>query len=143
MQSIIGSNFPKIVKPYIEQAKNSIDIIVFDWRFYPQDPGAQAQLFNQSIINASKRGVKVRAIINNSQILTYLKSHGIQAKQLLSKKLVHCKLMIIDNKICVVGSHNYTQNAFQMNLELSISFEITDETQEIVTFFNNIFQSTN
>ena len=140
-KSIIGFKFPKVVIPLIESAKNSIDIIVFDWRFYPQDPGAIAQLFNSAIIRACKRGVKIRAILNNAQILNFLRINGIEAKQLRSKRLVHCKLMIIDGQKVVVGSHNYTQNAFLMNLELSIQFDISNETEEILTFFNNLWIS--
>ncbi len=56
METIIGKEFPQKVIPLIEQAKTSIDIVVFDWRWYPQDPGASVQLFNQAIVRAVRRG---------------------------------------------------------------------------------------
>jgi len=37
--------------------------------------------------------------------------------------------MIIDNRILIIGSHNYTQSAFQMNMETSLIIE-NDSTVE-------------
>lgn len=139
IDSIIGKEYPKKVIPLIEHAKNSIDIIVFDWRWYPQDPGASCQLFNQSIVRAARRGVKVRAIANNDAIVNILKQVGCDAKILLTGKLVHPKMMIIDNEIAIIGSHNYTQSAFQMNYELSMILHGRENIENLIIFFNNLF----
>jgi len=138
---IIGREFPKRAIPLIDHAVNTIDIIVFDWRWYPQDPGASVQLFNQSILRAVRRGVKIKVIANNDQIINVLKSEGCQAKKLITKSLVHCKLMIIDEQIMITGSHNYTENAFQMNLELSVLLDDSWAIRQALAFFNNLFNS--
>ena len=139
METIIGKQFPEKVIPLLDNSKKSIDIIVFDLRWYPQDPGAAAQLFNQSIVRAVRRGVKVRVIANNNDIIDVLKKVGCDAKKLLTTKLVHCKLMIIDDEIVITGSHNYTQSAFQMNLELSIILPQPENISEFSNFFNSLF----
>lgn len=141
MQTIIGKQFPSKVIPLIEQAKTSLDIIVFDWRWYPQDPGAPCQLFNQAIARAIRRGVKVRAIAQAPQIIETLKSIGAEAKKLEIKSLVHVKLMIIDREKAVIGSHNYTQNAFTTNLELSLVVDKQDDLSDIFSFFENLWGS--
>jgi len=141
IEAIIGKQFPQKVIPLIDAAKRSIDIVVFDWRWYPQDPGASVQLFNQALVRAVRRGVKIRAIANNDEIINTLKSVGIEAKKLLSKKLVHVKLMILDNQKVVVGSHNYTQSAFQMNFELSVLLDEPLNISDFFSFFNNLFMS--
>lgn len=138
-EAIIGKQFPEKVIPLIEQAKTSIDIVVFDWRWYPQDPGASVQLFNQAIIRAVRRGVKVRAIANNDEIVRILNQNGCEAKKLLTAKLVHPKIMIIDNELVVTGSHNYTQSAFQMNYEMSMILRGREEIERIIEFFNNLY----
>ena len=139
IETIIGKQFPDKVIPIIDNSKISVDIIVFDWRWYPQDPGASCQLFNQAIVRAVRRGVKVRAIVNNLQIVSILKSLGCEAKKLLTTKLVHCKMMIVDDEIVVTGSHNYTQSAFQMNLELSVILYKPENMDSFNNFFNNLF----
>ena len=139
IQIISGSDFPKKTIPLIDNAQQSIDIIVFDWRWYPQDPGAQCQLFNQAIVRASNKKVVVRAIANNDQVIEILKSVGVNAKRLISTKLMHCKLMIIDKKIVITGSHNYTQSAFQMNFELSVILDKLENTNEFDQYFENLW----
>jgi phosphatidylserine/phosphatidylglycerophosphate/cardiolipin synthase-like enzyme len=139
LQTISGRDFPVKVIPLIEQAKKSIDIVVFDWRWYPSDPGAACQLFNQAIICARRRGVAVRALVNNCDIAKILLNEGCQAKRLISTKLMHCKLMIIDNDTIITGSHNYSQAAFQMNFELSVIIKNEPVSADFNKFFNNLW----
>ena len=139
IEVISGREYPKKVIPLIEQAKISIDTVVFDWRWYSHDPGALCQLFNQSIIRASRRGVNVRAIANNDKIINILKSEGCQAIKLRTAKLVHCKLMIIDGVTIITGSHNFTQSAFQKNLELSVIIKEEPVEEQFNLFFNNLW----
>ena len=139
MQAIIGKQYPKIVIPKIDEAKKSIDIIMFDWRWYPNDPGASVQLFNQALVRAGRRGVNVRAITNFGDIVKTLEKVGVKAKKLQSKNLVHAKIIIIDESIVIIGSHNFTQNAFNMNFEISCMFENSDNAKEYLQYFNNLW----
>jgi len=140
MQTIIGKEFPKKVIPLIDSAKRSINIIVFDWRWYPDDLSNPCQLFNQSIVRAKNRGVQIKVISNMLDIVKLLKDLGIEAKKLLTPNLVHVKLMIIDDDIAVIGSHNYTQNAFTMNYEVSVIIESKDmDFKELKVFFANLY----
>lgn len=136
---IIGKEFPDKVKPLIENAKNSIKIIVFDWRWYVNDPGNAVQLFNQAIVRASRRGVKISAIVNHEDILAPLKENGIDAKKLNITGLVHAKLMIIDDNIVILGSHNYTHNAFVINHEISIILKECNVVKDFNLFFTSLW----
>lgn len=136
---VSGKQYPENVIPLIESAKHSIKIIVFDWRWYPSDPGASCQLFNQAILRAAKRGVKIHGIANCDDVINLLNKNGCFIKKLKTFRLVHCKLMIIDDKIVITGSHNFTQSAFQMNLELSVILEIEECQNEFLAFFNNLY----
>lgn len=139
MEAIIGKQFPKVVIPLIENAKSSIKVVVFDWRWYPNDPANPVQLFNQAIVRAVRRGVRVEAVANSEEIINTLKSVGCQAKKLLSKNLVHAKLMVIDEKIVIIGSHNYTQSAFSMNHEISAMFGDCETAKQFLQFFDSLW----
>jgi phosphatidylserine/phosphatidylglycerophosphate/cardiolipin synthase-like enzyme len=141
MDTIIGKQFPTKVIPLIDKSSKSIDVIVFDWRWYPQDPGASVQLFNQAVVRAVRRGVKVRVIANNAEIVKVLNELGCKAIKLTSKNLVHAKMMLIDSEIVIVGSHNYTQSAFQMNYELSVILDKPENISDYFSFFNNLYNS--
>lgn len=134
-----GRQFPAQVIPLIESARQSIDIVVYAWVWYPKDSGAVCQLFNQAILRAARRGVKIRAILNNDHTLRILESQNIEAKILRTSKLVHAKLMIIDSEKVITGSHNYTQFAFQANLELSVILDGENIAVDFNTFFSNLW----
>jgi phosphatidylserine/phosphatidylglycerophosphate/cardiolipin synthase-like enzyme len=139
MEAIIGKEFPEKVIPLIDEAKNTIDVVVFDWRWYPQNPGSPVQLFNQAIARAIKRGVIVRAIANTPQIVDILNKIGARAKKLHTPKLIHAKLMIIDDQYLIIGSHNYTETAFLMNFEVSVIIEDEKVIRRVKEFFNNLY----
>jgi len=136
---ILGKEFTDKVIPFIDQAKKSVHIVVFDWRWYPNDVGSPAQLFNQSIVRASKRGVEVLAVTNFDSIAKTLARCGVIAKKLAEPALVHVKLMLIDGKIAILGSHNYTQNAFCLNYEVSAIIDDVPTTERLQEYFRNIW----
>jgi len=140
MQAIIGKQFPEKVIPLIEAAKDNIKIVVFDWRWYPNDPGNPVQLFNQSIVRAVRRGVKVEVVANCDAVVKTLQSVGVVAKKIISKNLVHAKLMIFDGRIVVVGSHNFTQSAFTMNHEISAVYDDPISASGFINFFDKLCQ---
>ena len=139
IELVIGREFPKKVIPLIEDAKTSIAIIVYDWLWYPDEIGAQIQLFNNAIIRANNRGVEVRVCVQKRKIAEILKQAGIRVKRIESSKSLHVKLMIIDNEITIVGSHNYTKNAFDINYEASTILRDTETARKFKEYFNPMF----
>jgi len=139
MQTIIGWEFPEKVIPLINEAKSKIRIVVFDWRWYPNDPGSSCQLFNQSLVRAVRRGVDIGAITNFEGIAKTLEALGIKAKKIRVADIVHCKFIIIDDYFVVIGSHNFTQNAFTKNFEASVIFEDTEAAKKLLEFFEKLW----
>jgi phosphatidylserine/phosphatidylglycerophosphate/cardiolipin synthase-like enzyme len=140
IETIIGKEFPEKVIPLIDQAKYSIKIVVFDWRWYPNDPANPVQLFNQAIIRAKRRGVKIQILGNSEDVLKIFREQGIEAKKSVGKNLLHAKMMIFDDKDLVLGSHNFTQNAFTMNFEVSIYVPDCPGMENYLRFFNTLWQ---
>ena len=140
MQTIIGKNYPKQVIPLIDSAKHSIKIVVFDWRWYENDPANPCQLFNASIVRARKRGVNVQACVNSNAIKSPLTINNIDVRIPVSKNLIHTKFIIIDDEILVMGSHNFSQSAFTTNFETSVILHDFSIINEFVLFFHSIWQ---
>ena len=138
-EAIIGKQFPGTVIPLIENAKNTIKIVVFDWRWYPNDPANPVQLFNQAIIRSVRRGVKVQAIGNCSDVMAILKQQGCDIVKPTTKNLVHAKMMIIDDDWLILGSHNYSKSAFSRNQEASIAVHGREEIKRYREYFNNLW----
>lgn len=141
LELALGRQFPDKVIPLIENAKKSIDIIVYDWRWYPSQVGLNIQKFNHAIILKAREKIKIRALINSDRIIEHLNRYGIEAKRCYSGKTLHTKLMIIDNHFVILGSHNYTTNAFNLNHEASVIIDNEALAKDFTEYFNNLFIS--
>jgi len=139
METIIGKEFANKVIPLIKEAKKSIDIIVYDWRWYPNQIGSAIQRFNNEITNAKRKGKKIRVITNSSHLTNILKSLNFEVQGNTFKKKLHTKLMIIDNKIAILGSHNYTMNAFTINYEVSVIIQDEKVVKRLNQYFKNLW----
>lgn len=140
-KTLIGSEYAKILAEEINKARKNIDIIMYDWRFYPDNPTHPISIINQSLIRAASRGVVVRAVVNYEPIIQYLLPHKIKAKALKSSRILHSKIVMIDDDILFIGSHNLTRNAVTTNLESSICLAINKEDRRLQEYFNNLFDT--
>jgi phosphatidylserine/phosphatidylglycerophosphate/cardiolipin synthase-like enzyme len=135
---IIGREYPKIIIPAIKEAKNAIDILVYDWRWYENNLGSQIQKFNQEILNAVRRGVSVRALVNNNYVPSILSNEKLFIKRVNTSRIMHIKLILIDQKKLFIGSHNLTQNAFELNHEISVLIEDIESISRCLRFFETL-----
>lgn len=136
---IVGSEFSAKVVPILESAKRNIDIVVYDWRFYPERLAHPCQLFNRALIAAVRRGVIVRAVVNNAQFIDTFKRLGIQVKKMPDKRVLHSKMIIVDRETLIIGSHNYTSNGMVRNIETSLIVSIPEGITRFADFFENLY----
>jgi len=52
---------------------------------------------------------------------------------------VHAKMLLIDNRIAVVGSHNLTKMGLTKNLEISLAVTFDNPQNELVAYFQNLW----
>ena len=136
---IVGNEYAKKVIPLLDSAKKNIDIVVYDWRFYPDRLGHPVTQFNLALIRAVRRGVIVRAVLNNGLIVRELVELGIKARIFSMAKTVHAKLILVDNETLVIGSHNFTSNAFTSNIEVSVMIDLSVDDYRFTQLFSNLY----
>lgn len=79
-------------------------------------------IINQ-LISVSKRGVKVRAILDNinfsesKSVVEELRSAGVEVLRDSASGIAHNKIMIIDGYKVITGSFNFTEAADKRNAE--------------------------
>jgi hypothetical protein len=95
----------------------------------PQHPGPLALV--AALERAAQRGVNVRVILDrddgtyrssviNAPLVQRLTAAGIPVKRDDETTLLHSKVVVVDATAVVVGSHNWTLNAFAGTDELSV-----------------------
>ncbi len=136
---LIGRDYLPQVLRLVEAAKKSIYIIIFDWKLYAKPHITKEVMLITAVQAARQRGVDIKVIANNDYLQAELAQIGIKAKRCKFYKIVHAKLIIIDEKIVVLGSHNFTNTAFDRNLEISAQIEEPDNTKILLDYFNSLW----
>lgn len=139
MRTLIGGDYQKEMIKCIDSAVREIDIVTYDWRWYENQPQHPVQQFNLALLRAVKRGVQVRAVLNDDLLLNRLTTLGIRARVLNDRRVLHSKIIIFDRSLLAIGSHNLTRNAFTTNIESSVLVYIPDGETRILEFFDNLY----
>jgi len=98
----------------ITQAQKSIDIAMYS---------ITSREIAQAIVKAKGRGVKVKIVLDKSQILEhfskskYLINKDVDVKFHLGPGLMHDKFAVIDDHILLTGSFNWTASGEMKNSE--------------------------
>jgi len=121
----------------IDEAQNEIFISIFSFK-----AGVHKNSYPDRIVGhlakAVKRGVDVKVILEaTGRLNDELNTQNRQTGKLLEEKGVkvyfdslrtttHTKMIVIDQRMLILGSHNFTQSALKYNNEISILLPSTD-----------------
>ncbi|MBI5034193.1 MAG: hypothetical protein HZB51_27040 [Chloroflexi bacterium] len=118
----------------IDSAKISIDLEQNEW---------VAPEIVQHVVDAAKRGVKVRGIYsprapiesdNSEPYRNLVRQAGGEIKY-MSSPYVHAKMFIVDGQRAFIGSENVSDNSLNNNRELGIIFDQADAVQSVRLIF--------
>ena len=121
----------KIVE-LIANSKDTIKISMYNFSY---------KKFAKELVEASKKGVKIQVILDekkveeDDEIYKYLKKNDIEI--IISKKKLHTKIAIFDNKIAPIGSLNWTKESFEENYESLLMSNNKEIIADIDNFFIN------
>ncbi len=138
---IIGKEYVPNITPLFDSAKNTLDIVAYDFRLYPDQIGGLPFQLLESLKSALRRGVKIRIITMRLESCEPLKALGFSAKHWQTGKTLHAKFFVADNSIAVLGSHNYTNNALTLNHEVSVIVNCAAFAAELQNYFNDLWSS--
>lgn len=162
-EQMFGGKYHKL-KLKIQNKAAEVDNTGFQVYFSPQDKGITDQLiplvdnakkyiyipaflithkqFTQSLINASKRGVVVRVILDSTNThtsaskLKLLRQSGILVKTENYAGKLHSKSLIIDDIYTAIGSMNFSRSGEGANDENLLIIK----NREIALFYKTFFQ---
>lgn len=132
----------------VVDAKDSIFIAIYMFKT-TDDIYQKSGLLEDALIKALKKGVKVFIVMDigkDGDITTEINKETADellkagAKVVFDSKDVrtHAKLMVIDEEIVYVGSHNYTHSAFKYNNEASVRIVSKGLAQDAVKYIKGL-----
>jgi phosphatidylserine/phosphatidylglycerophosphate/cardiolipin synthase-like enzyme len=142
-----GEYYPALISE-IDNAQSSIDIVMYEFKWYDNN-NSVVQLRNL-LVKRAEEGVKIRIILDqskwygqitdlskeNKKTGEYLAEKGISVKFDSEKTTTHDKLVIIDDSVVLVGSHNWGSSALTANNEASVLIK----DKEIAEYYKNYFE---
>jgi phosphatidylserine/phosphatidylglycerophosphate/cardiolipin synthase-like enzyme len=133
---------------HITQAKQEIVVSMF--LFAPGDhEHNRATQVKEALIDATKRGVQVRLFLEvsdgedfsteaNRGVAKDLRRQGIAVQFDSPARTTHTKLVIIDQRYVLLGSHNFTHSALRHNNEASVLIESPKLAQQALAYVQSI-----
>lgn len=146
LQLLADGQYYTTLTELIQNAAQRIDMAMFLFKA-PKDslPAAIAD----ELIKAEKRGVRVHVILENSGYEENINEANRQVAELLQKNRVkvtfdspdrtaHAKIVVIDKRYCLLGSHNLTQAALKHNSEFSLLIDSRALARELLDYMEKI-----
>ena len=103
------------------------------------------------VCERSKAGVQVRFLMNwndtfkgvaktNAPVASAFRAAGIDVRYLQNTRCAHAKILICDRKAMIIGSHNWSVQAFTLNFELSILIEDDVAVKSAIEIYSGAFE---
>jgi len=114
------------VRREIRAAEKEIIVAMYLFRVYPHSsPGSPTFILLRELLDAHRRGVKVRVILErsnwgNETAREMLAAGGVDARYAKGPALLHGKLVVIDDDTVICGSANWSDSAMKYNFEASV-----------------------
>ena len=149
VQLVTDAQYFQTAKKMIQEAKVSIQVMMFEMRYYDEHPNTPSNLLIKELIDAKKRGVKVEAILEvrededrtiKSNRLTgkILSGGGVEVIYDPLFKTTHAKFMVVDGRLTLLGSTNWTYYALTSNNEASVLIRSQELARAIIDYFNRV-----
>ena len=149
---IVNADYLTYLTDLIRNAESSIELLMFAARYYQGKSGNKVNEFWQLLNRTAARGVLVRVLLNsnfyqgdsaqhNRFIAGHFKAPNFHAALSGKSTRLHSKLFIVDDRIVVVGSHNYSTRAFSSNFETSVVVYSPEVAAEFKSHFERLWKS--
>ncbi len=116
-----GSAYLPLALKLIESAKSEINVVMFFMTYDPDDQAHPSNVLVESLVVARRRGVRVTVTLDldrpgdvfgsrlvNQAAYQYLAAAGAEVAWDRQEKLTHAKLLVVDGRDILAGSHNWT-----------------------------------
>jgi phosphatidylserine/phosphatidylglycerophosphate/cardiolipin synthase-like enzyme len=123
VRPVVNREYLPAVLDLINGASNSIEFLQLEMH---DDRAVQA--IEAALAAAVKRGVRVRGMLDdgvdfNAAAVDRLRALGAEAKLDTPAKMTHAKLVVVDGRIVLLGSTNWTGNSMGNNNESNVRLD--------------------
>jgi phosphatidylserine/phosphatidylglycerophosphate/cardiolipin synthase-like enzyme len=149
VEVVMDAQYFQVAKKMILEAKTSIQVMMFEMRYYDEHPNSPSNLLIKALVDAKKRGVRAEVILEvrededrttqaNRRTGKMLSEGGVEVIYDPLFKTTHTKCMIVDGEVTLLGSTNWTYHALTNNNEVSVLIRSKEVAKELLDYFNRV-----
>lgn len=147
MEVLRNGKYVEVVGELIRAAERSVRVAMFQVQMQGKKARAGPRVLTEGLAWAGLNGIDCRVILNvvgargrvgvvNRDAAVWLQERKVKVAQLWPRRLCHAKLVIIDDEVAVIGSHNWSVGAMGGNFEVSVVLEDWGAVVEMAAWFD-------
>ena len=132
----------------VDRARSEIFLSAYLFRTIENAKGYPEAVLKR-LLAAVNRGVRVDVVLernqdaddlnrNNAETAERLKQGGIRVCMDAQDRVTHTKLVVIDRRYLLIGSHNLTQSALKYNHEASVWIDSAPLAEEALRYMESL-----
>ena len=149
---LTDSDYFPVLLGMIDKAEKNIDLAMFLFKTsINRKRRNKPDQIRDALVNSTKRGVRVRVFLEksgydekinetNRRVAKDLEKAGITVIFDTPEKTTHNKMVIIDQRFSLVGSHNFTHAALKYNHELSLLIDDPKLAKKLIRYMETAIQ---
>ena len=127
----------------IDSADKSIHLVMFEIKYYDKYPDSEVNQLVEKLIKKNSEGVEVKIIVDqfltDKRAVEILQKTGVDIKWDSTKLTTHNKLMIIDGRVVLIGSTNWSYYSFSKNHESNVIFHDEESAKKFEQYFERVW----
>jgi phosphatidylserine/phosphatidylglycerophosphate/cardiolipin synthase-like enzyme len=152
VELLIARQYILRVPTILEEAKDSIRVVQFVMQLKGKSAKMSSRELGIKLAAKVRDGVRVKAILNtagggwrapslNRQAAEWLQERGVEVRTLGGSRTCHAKLLVVDERIAIIGSHNWTPYALDRNFEVSVLIRNPVLAGQLAAHFDTLWQA--
>lgn len=142
--------------PFVErllgEARATVRVSLYNATLKGRDAETSSARLLDALRLASRRGADVRVLLNavspakrlliyNDACAQFLTRKGCQVRRLKDQRCLHVKLVSVDDRCAVLGSHNWSFHSLRRNAELSWVVDVPREVRKLNAVFDELWRA--
>ena len=136
----------------LETAEAEILLLLYQFAYYPQYPDSPSTRLFQALTEASKRGVKVQALLEGGEndpslsetnrfTSALLSTYGLAARLDRLGTTMHAKCLIVDRRHVLISSANWNYSSLAKNVEAGVLIlGVPELAQTLSAYFAELWE---
>lgn len=149
---LINEQFLPAACDLVVSAKRIIYISTFKAELTTKPRGRSLTKFFELVFEKSRLGLDVRVLItkrenyghvptSNAYAVRMLKEKKVAVRHLQNDRVVHAKLLIVDDDIAIIGSHNLSVKSCHSNFEVSYMCHDIYAVGQLIGIYQGVWEN--